>query len=71
MARGSRAKAINNFCKACIYDPHHGNGTWRQQVEACTSVNCPLYPFRPLSSGGKDETLTVPLPDDSDSHTAD
>jgi hypothetical protein len=40
----SLRKAINAKCKECIYDPIGGNGTWRQQVEQCTSFNCPLYP---------------------------
>lgn len=41
-------KAINDYCKGCIYDPLAG-GTWRQQVEACTIPKCSLYPFRPVS----------------------
>lgn len=41
--------AINAKCRECIYDPLSGKGTWRQQVEACTSYGCPLYPVRPLS----------------------
>jgi hypothetical protein len=45
----SMRAAINAMCKACIYDPHCGGGTWRQQVEACTSPRCPLYPFRPTA----------------------
>ena len=45
----SRKAAIEAMCKACIYDPWGGGGTWRQQTEACTSGNCPLYPYRPLS----------------------
>ena len=47
----SMRKAINEKCKECIYDPMPGNGTWRQQVEACTSKSCPLYEFRPKSEG--------------------
>ena len=43
--------AINAKCKECIYDPIGGRGNWRQQVEACTSYRCPLYPVRPVSSG--------------------
>lgn len=42
----SLRQAINAKCKECIYDPI-GRGTWRQQVEACTSYACPLYPIRP------------------------
>jgi hypothetical protein len=45
----SLRKAINNKCVECIYDPIGGPGSWRQQVEACTSKNCPLFPVRPLS----------------------
>ncbi len=50
MARriGLRA-AINRMCRQCIYDPDAA-GTWRQQVEACTSPECALYPVRPSSS---------------------
>jgi|TARA_R110000787_G_scaffold257275_2_gene362479 hypothetical protein len=40
-------KAIDNKCKECIYDPHPGNGTWREQVEDCHSPDCPLYNYRP------------------------
>lgn len=45
MAVGMRA-AINAMCKDCIYDPTNG-GKWREQVEACTSPECPLYNVRP------------------------
>ena len=45
----SLRKAINEKCKDCIYDPLSGLGTWRQQVECCTSHDCPLYPVRPIS----------------------
>jgi hypothetical protein len=49
--------AINAMCRACIYDPAAGFGTWRQQVQVCTSLDCPLWEFRPVSS--------EPLPDSS------
>lgn len=49
MGRPSRAKAIAAKCKDCIYDPMDA-GTWRQQVEACTSQDCALWPVRPLSA---------------------
>lgn len=42
--------AINAKCKECIYDPLSGGGTWRQQVEACTSYKCPLFPVRPVAA---------------------
>ncbi len=42
----SLRKAIDNMCKQCIYDPYPGNGTWRQQVGACTSKDCALFEVR-------------------------
>jgi hypothetical protein len=42
--------AINAKCRECIVDPRPGNGTWRQQVEACTAKSCPLYEARPVST---------------------
>ena len=53
--------AINAKCKECIYDPIAGRGTWRQQVEACTSYRCPLYPVRPVSES---EGVAVEKPGD-------
>ena len=45
----SRTKAINEKCKDCIYD-HKAPGTWREQVEACTSEHtCALWPYRPIT----------------------
>ena len=38
------------MCKECIYDPKGGSGGWKQQVEECTSKNCPLWPERPTST---------------------
>lgn len=44
----SLRQAINQKCRECIYDDSPGSGgTWRQQVEACTSQSCPLYAVRP------------------------
>jgi len=40
-------KAIDKMCRECIYDP--GNGSWREQVERCTSSKCPLYTHRPTT----------------------
>ena len=48
---GFRGK-INAKCCECIYDPL-ANGTWRQQVEKCTSFSCPLYDVRPVSDSEK------------------
>jgi hypothetical protein len=44
----SKTKALHEFCKGCIYDPACG-GTWREQVEACTSQHCPLWQHRPVT----------------------
>ena len=56
--------AIDAKCRDCIYDAHGGSGTWREQVEACSSANCPLHPLRPISarktrSAG---TEAIPMP---------
>jgi hypothetical protein len=48
---GLRGK-INAKCCECIYDPYQ-EGSWRLQVEKCTSPLCPLYEVRPISKGGK------------------
>ena len=48
--------SINAYCRSCIYDPKSGLGTWRQQVEACTVTDCPLYAVRPVSKGEKAAT---------------
>lgn len=44
----SLRRAINAKCRDCIHDPQAGQGTWRQQVAACTCTSCPLWPVRPL-----------------------
>lgn len=44
---GLRGK-INAKCCECIYDPYQ-EGTWRFQVEKCTSTACPLFDVRPIS----------------------
>jgi len=51
---GFRGK-VNAKCVECIYDPFAGAGTWRQQVEACTAVTCPLYQIRPLSDSADEQ----------------
>jgi len=45
---GLRGK-IDAKCAECIYDPY-SEGTWRKQVEKCTSRTCPLFPIRTKSS---------------------
>jgi hypothetical protein len=52
----SLRKAIDAKCKECIYDPCQ-NGTWRQQVEACTSPSCPLFSVRPLPIANNSSNL--------------
>lgn len=49
--RPSLRASINDKCRECIHDPFSGGGTWREQVTACTSTGCPLYPVRPLARG--------------------
>ena len=49
MKKPSLRKAIDAKCRECIYDPIAA-GTWRQQVEECTSKACPLYLCRPRPS---------------------
>lgn len=46
----SLRNVINAKCKSCIYDPDCGAGTWREQVAACSSSNCPLHAVRPESA---------------------
>lgn len=40
---------VNDKCKDCTYD-EFAPGTWRKQVENCTSVDCALHGVRPLTS---------------------
>jgi hypothetical protein len=44
----SKTKAVNEYCKGCIYDKLVP-GTWREQVENCTSQHCPLWQHRPMT----------------------
>jgi hypothetical protein len=54
----SLRKSIDSFCKGCIYDKN-ASGAWREQVTGCTSVNCPLYPVRPVSKAGQKAAKTI------------
>ena len=45
--RTSRVEAIAAKCRDCIHDPDTA-GTWREQVAACGSGNCPLFAVRPV-----------------------
>ncbi len=40
---------IDAKCVECIYDPYQ-RGTWRSQVENCTSPACPLFNKRPTTT---------------------
>lgn len=44
----SKTKALHEMCKTCIYDKA-APGTWREQVENCTSQHCPLWQHRPMT----------------------
>ena len=44
-ARLPLRECVDAKCKECIYDPLSA-GTWREQVAACTSGNCPLFDVR-------------------------
>lgn len=46
MAAKSFRKAVNAKCKDCIYDSC-AKGTWREQVQMCTAIDCPLWEVRP------------------------
>ena len=56
--RPSLKRAIWAMCKDCIFDPM-GGGSWRQQVERCTSPECPLYEVRPRSASTDTEKVTT------------
>lgn len=48
VAKDTLRRAIAAKCKGCIYDETEP-GTWRQQVEACEILACPLWGVRPKS----------------------
>lgn len=48
VARPSKARAIREKCKDCIYDDC-SPGTWLQQVTECESTECALWKVRPVS----------------------
>jgi hypothetical protein len=67
MKRPSLRAGIDAMCRNCIYDPG-ARGNWREQVQACSSGNCPLHPLRPISSASRldpnyfaAETATSPV----------
>ena len=57
MAKSYKA-AVTAKCKECIYDPM-AKGTWRKQVQDCTSYACPLYEVRPISAYVEDDANTA------------
>ena len=59
--RKSLRAAVDANCKECIHDPAD-SGTWREQVEQCTSYQCPLFDLRPKSRR-KNANGTYPLPE--------
>ena len=59
--RRSLRSAVNAMCKSCIYDPGSGDGAWRQQVQSCSSSNCPLHLVRPMPVKTR-KTLRIALP---------
>lgn len=48
-------ESINAKCGECVDDPKSGFGTRCEQVGACTSRMCPLYPARSLPRKGDTE----------------
>ena len=45
----TRGEAITAHCKECICDPA-GFGSCTAQITLCTSFDCPLWDYRPVSS---------------------
>lgn len=48
----SLRKSIDAKCRDCICDETQP-GTWREQIAACTSSRCPLWPVRAEPHGGR------------------
>ncbi len=66
-SKAGRQGPINAKCAECIYDPIDA-GTWKQQVEACTVTNCPLYRVRPIAyKSTEEETEEESNEDDNES----
>lgn len=45
----SAKKCIAEKCKDCIYDSTEP-GSWRYQIEQCTSTSCALFELRPMTT---------------------
>ena len=56
----TRKKAIDAFCKQCVYDKH-STGTWREQVLNCPSKKCPLYAFRPIPDHAREKGVATEI----------
>lgn len=52
LKKGKLRGRIDAKCCECIYDPI-GGGSWRFQVENCTSLTCPLYTVRAMTIKGE------------------
>jgi len=48
----SLRRRIDAHCRDCVYDPHSGGGTWREQVAQCTVPVCALWPIRAAPCAG-------------------
>jgi hypothetical protein len=57
----SLKKAIENFCKDCIYDETE-SGSWRLQVEGCKATSCALWEVRPVTIGTREANRVKRVP---------
>lgn len=48
----SRGSAIRAFCQMCVGWQISVDG--ENQIEDCTDLGCPLYPYRPYREGGEE-----------------
>ena len=48
--KGTYKSLLQAKCCECIYDDRSA-GSWRKQVEECTSLDCPLFAKRPVTGG--------------------
>lgn len=51
-AGSSRSAGIKAFCLDCV-------GFQRSAIRDCTSLACPLYPYRPYQTDEEDDTAAV------------
>ena len=66
----SIGQAVKAMCFECIYDPIGGTGSKHDQTTNCPSTQCPLHPFRPISSKEKSARLNERLESMSESELA-